>query len=591
MSSVEVPNEDPTKDESETFKLNEIHNTFEYYNNYSDDKEKKKEIICKIIILVLFILVVCIFFTLNIKKVDIIYEDRTNIKNLNMNYEHKSEQILKETNNSDLSNKKKDDNIIINDKIENENKTSKEHDFLENNTINQNYINNNTYINNTNNNINDTTYKNIYINIYNNTNNNNNTDNNETKKIGLAFVYSTLYSNGIARFITVTANNLMKTGKYEICFITGNRYQKEYNYHIDIKRFIGHNNFTLIKKLSQTQNIDIFILQNTLSVQTINFYKSLGKKVIGIFHGVYMSAMFHGIFRSYRNWINFDLYDSYVFIAADDYFFYKKLGFKNEIYIPNLYTFEPSQVKNSNLTYHNIMMLGRQNDPIKGAIYAVKAMSLIVKEVPDARLTLITSDSRIQFLRNLTVELNLTNNIFFIYHTYDISKYFWNSSVHMFTSLSEAFPMAMNEGKAHGLPIVAFDVPYSPPYQNGVIVVDQLDVESLAKETIKLLKDYNYRKKMGEFAKKSLDNYSNKETVELWERLCKALLSSDRNDYKKLQEEIEKKYYNEESARKHMQKHYDALLRYNKKFSCHTLDNFTDIHYVKNIQECNMNYR
>ena len=60
-------------------------------------------------------------------------------------------------------------------------------------------------------------------------------------------------------------------------------------------------------------------------------------------------------------------------------------------------------------------MLGRQNDPIKGAIYAVKAMSLIVKEVPDARLTFITSDSRVQFLRNLTKELNLTNNIFFIF--------------------------------------------------------------------------------------------------------------------------------------------------------------------------------
>ena len=251
----------------------------------------------------------------------------------------------------------------------------------------------------------------------------------------------------------------------------------------------------------------------------------------------------------------------------------------------------PSQIKNSNLTYNNIIMLGRFNDPIKGAKYAVMAMSYIVKEVPDARLNIISSDSRIQFLKNLTEELNLTNNVFIHPHTYDISKLFWNSSVHMYTSLSEAFPMAMNEGKAHGLPIVAFDVPYSNPYQDGVIVVDLLDVKALANETIKLLKDYNYRKKMGENAKKSLDKFSNKETVELWERLFRSLLRPDKSKYRELQKEIEKKYYNEESARKHMQKHYDALLRYNKKFSCHTLDNFTDIHYVKNIQECNMNYR
>ena len=91
---------------------------------------------------------------------------------------------------------------------------------------------------------------------------------------------------------------------------------------------------------------------------------------------------------------------------------------------------------------------------------------------------------------------------------------------------------------------------------------------------------------MGELAKKSLDVYSNKETLELWGRLFEALLSKDRNDYKKLQEEIEKKYYNEESARKHMQKHFNAALRFNKNFSCYTLDDFTNIDYIKNIRPC-----
>ena len=144
----------------------------------------------------------------------------------------------------------------------------------------------------------------------------------------------------------------------------------------------------------------------------------------------------------------------------------------------------------------------------------------------------------------------------------------------------------MNEGKAHGLPIVAFDVPYSPPYQNGVIVVDQLDIEGLARETINLLKDYEYRKRMGQFAKKSLDNYSNKETVELWGKLFEALLSNDINNYRNLQNEIEKKYYNEENAKIHMKKHYKALLRYNKNFTCHTLENFTNLQYIQNIKEC-----
>ena len=561
MISIEINNnEDSSKEErdqeNENTRLSET-NVVEY-SNYDNKKKHKKnwDFYYKIIIVVLMTaFIFSILFYINSKVVDIIYEDRSNNIYTNINGNNTSNQEIIEIN--DLKNKKqqkKNDIINIKENVENVDDPTKIKEIIEQNDIKENSL-----------------------------------YNNGTKKIGLAFVYNTLYSNGIARFLTLTANYLMKTGKYDICFITGKPFHKEYSYNSSIKRFIGNKNYTLIRELSKTENIDFFILQNTLLEKKINFYKSLGKKVIGMFHGVYMSAMFHGSIKGYRNWINFDLYDSFVFLSHDDYYFYKNLGFKNEIYIPNLYTFEPSETKNSNLTNHNIMMLGRQNDPIKGSIYAVQAMKLIVKEVPDAKLYLITSDSRVQFIKNLREELNLTDNIFIIYHTYNISDYFWNSSVHMFTSLSEAFPMAMNEGKAHGLPIVAFDVPYSPPYQNGVIVVDQLDIESLARETIHLLKDYNYRKKMGELAKNSLNNYSNKETVELWGRLFNSLLRNNINDYRELQNEIEKKYYNEEKAKIHMQKHYNALLKYNKNFTCHTLENFTNINYIKNIKECIIN--
>lgn len=426
-------------------------------------------------------------------------------------------------------------------------------------------------------------------NIKENLTDSNDTTNNGTKKIGLAFIYSTLFSNGIARFITVTANHFMKTGKYDIIFITGKPNRKEYSFDKRIKRYEGEDNFTIIKNITEHENIDFFILQNFLGPTTIKFCKSLGKKVIGMFHGVYMSAMFHNEPLDYKNWLNFDLFDSFIFIAADDYYFYKNLGFKNEIYIPNLYTFEPKEIKESNLTSHNILMLGRLNDEIKGLKYAVKALYYIVKEVPDAKLTLVTSDYRIDFAKNLAKDLNISKNLVINYHTYNISQHFWNSAVHMYTSLTEAFPMAMNEAKAHGLPIVAFDVPFSPPYQDGVITVDLLDCKGLAKETIKLLKDFNYRKRMGEISKLSLNKYSNEETVEMWGKLFKTLLSEDRNDYREFQKEIENKYYNEKIAKKHIEKHFDALLRYNKNFTCYTLDNFLDPDFIKNIKECTPN--
>ena len=409
------------------------------------------------------------------------------------------------------------------------------------------------------------------------------------KKIKLAFNYYSLQANGIGRFIAVTANNLIKTGKYDIYFITEKPPTAgEFEYDSRIKRFVSNNNYTKIQSISKQENIDIVVLQNILSTNVVRFYQKLGQKVICMFHGVFLSAIVHNIIEHYKLWDQFDSCDSFIFIAADDYYIYKNLGFKNEIFMPNLYTFEPSEVKSSNLTNKNIVILGRLNDEIKGIKYAIQSMYYIIKEVPDAMLHLYSSDSRIQFLRNLTHKLNLTNNIIFKQSVSNVSKAFWESSIHMFTSLSEAFPMAMNEGKAHGLPIVGFEVPYSLPYQQGFIGVEMFDVKGLARETVKLLKDFNYRKRMGEIAKKSLDVFKNNETVELWGKLCDSLISEDKDDYRKFQKEIEDKYYNEREAREHLKGQFNIFLRRNINLTCHKFENFLDINYLKNIKTCNI---
>ena len=409
------------------------------------------------------------------------------------------------------------------------------------------------------------------------------------KKIKLAFNYYSLQANGIGRFIAVTANNLIKTGKYDIYFITEKPPTAgEFEYDSRIKRFVSNNNYTKIQSISKQENIDIVVLQNILSTNVVRFYQKLGQKVICMFHGVFLSAIVHNIIEHYKLWDQFDSCDSFIFIAADDYYIYKNLGFKNEIFMPNLYTFEPSEVKSSNLTNKNIVILGRLNDEIKGIKYAIQSMYYIIKEVPDAMLHLYSSDSRIQFLRNLTRKLNLTNNIIFKQSVSNVSKAFWESSIHMFTSLSEAFPMAMNEGKAHGLPIVGFEVPYSLPYQQGFIGVEMFDVKGLARETVKLLKDFNYRKRMGEIAKKSLDVFKNNETVELWGKLCDSLISEDKDDYRKFQKEIEDKYYNEREAREHLKGQFNIFLRRNINLTCHKFENFLDINYLKNIKTCNI---
>ena len=434
-----------------------------------------------------------------------------------------------------------------------------------------------------------------FFNINNSNNKNNETIGNKVNEISnqksnnrtfnVAFLYPSLFGNGIARFMIVTGKYFVQKG-YNVYFLTKSPHVRDFKFNEKIKRIYAYHNWTIIENTIKTEKIDILIVNNVFNLRMINQYKSYGVKVIGIFHGVYISQMFNNCTMFYRDWKNVDNFDAYIHIAADDYFFFKNFGFKRNIFIPNLYTFDPAEVPSSNLTYHNIMMLGRLNDYKKGVIYALKAMEIIVKEVPDVRLNLISSDSRVQVFKNISTELNLTNNVFFIPYVEKISDYFLNTSVFFFPSLTEAFPMALNEAKAYGLPCVTFDLSYSLPFQSGVIKVEMFDYKAYAKETIKLLKDYNYRVEKGKEAKLSLNKFNNNETTELWGKLFNSLFNGE-NEFQKLRKEIESKYYNEEIAEQHMEKSLKYLKRYNKFFNCHSLQNLSNLNYINNIEECN----
>ena len=145
--------------------------------------------------------------------------------------------------------------------------------------------------------------------------------------------------------------------------------------------------------------------------------------------------------------------------------------------------------------------------------------------------------------------------------------------------------MVMNEGKAYGLPIVAFNVDYSPCYQSGVITVEMFDYMAMAKETIQLLKNYEYRKRKGEEAKLSLNNYeTNDEKVEMWDNLFKVI--NNTKGFNKLKIKVEKKYYNETLAKEHIEKHFHYGQQFNEYFKCHSFENFTSLEYLNKIEIC-----
>ena len=403
------------------------------------------------------------------------------------------------------------------------------------------------------------------------------------KKIGIGVVQPSLYRNGIGRIISILTELLAKTGKYDVYLINEKINESDLPCYRGVKRVVQKKDQKAIEEFDRMNNIDIYILNNDIS-NYIDIYKSLGKKVIGIFHGVFYSCIFTNHTFIYNQWHRFDLFDSFVQIIADDYYIYDKYHFSNNVFIPNLYTFEHTLTPSSPLKYKNVLIVGRIDDVIKGAKYGVRAMAEVVSQIPDAQLYIVSNyhDPRIV---NLIKELKIENNTHLIPFTQNISEYYLNASVLMVASVSESFPMVMNEGKAHGLPIVAFNIDYSPCFQKGVITVDLFDYKAMGNEVVKLLNNYDYRRIKGNEAKLSLDMFKNNETIATWGELFISLLKGNK-EYKEFQGKIKRKYYNEEIAKERMERHYKYAQKFNKHFLCHSFENITNIYYLNNLKEC-----
>ena len=162
--------------------------------------------------------------------------------------------------------------------------------------------------------------------------------------------------------------------------------------------------------------------------------------------------------------------------------------------MPNINTFYRNLTPSSNLVYKNLLIVGSLYDEIKGVKYGLLAMVEILKKVPEAKLTILGLEYP-EYVKNLAKELGIENNVYWPGFTTNIIEYYLNTSVLLIPGISASSQLLINEAKAHGLPIVAFNIDYAPSLQSGVILVDMLDYKEMAKKAIKLLNNYEYRRK------------------------------------------------------------------------------------------------
>ncbi len=105
--------------------------------------------------------------------------------------------------------------------------------------------------------------------------------------------------------------------------------------------------------------------------------------------------------------------------------------------------------------YHPIILsVGRLNS-VKGHIYLIRAIKLVINQYPNLRLILIGNGPERVNLEAEVLNLNLSNNIIFLGEIRKLSIYYKLADFFILPSLNEGFGLAVVEAMSNGLLVIA----------------------------------------------------------------------------------------------------------------------------------------
>ena len=216
----------------------------------------------------------------------------------------------------------------------------------------------------------------------------------------------------------------------------------------------------------------------------------------------------------------------------------------NNYVIGNPNNFKVSQKANKAPKEKTILCVGRFNDYVKRIDRILECFSLVLKDVPDAKLVLVgkyDNDAPIGPNDNTTVndlikDLAIpSESLSFVGEVCNVQDYYAKARVLLFTSNSEGFGMVLNEAACFGVPSVCNYMPGVEDIitsgENGYIT-EQGDIRSMASRVRDILNDNKSYKKLSDNAKKKVEAYDSNHIGNKWRFLINSLIEI--SDKKKL---------------------------------------------------------
>lgn len=295
---------------------------------------------------------------------------------------------------------------------------------------------------------------------------------------------------------------------------------KQIKHWIKLRKVLYEDSFDLFITLQHRFFIPYF-RDGSKKIFEVHFAKSISaygfnkrslfyKKVYNMLHGLQSQAI--------------KKYDRFVVLTKEDLILRGSPA--NGVVIENALSLATD--KCADLDSKRVISLGRLSYQ-KGYDYLLKAWKFVSQKNRAYSLHIYGGeDTEGEILRSYIKEHQLLN-VYIHPPVKNVEEVLTDSSIFMMSSRYEGFPMVLLEAMECGLPCVSYACQCGPSEiikngEDGIIVEQVGDIESLSEAMLKLMEGDELRHKMGANAKKNIARYGEREIMAKWESLFNELL-------------------------------------------------------------------
>jgi len=292
---------------------------------------------------------------------------------------------------------------------------------------------------------------------------------------------------------------IWQSAGHQVVFFTQNPPSESDFSHCCTQRIVyGGQSPAQIKALLKENRIDVCVYHDGWSDDVFAWIadsaKECGAKLIVINHHAFMNWAFFlcnvgDLFKSHLR----EKIDALVCVNPVQALWFHHQGF-NSFCIANPLTFDVQANAGHTAGQETLIWVGRPNDPGKQLDVAIEVFAQVKRKVLGAQLLVIGEIRDSRRVERMLQRKGLQGSVSLLGYCADVRTYYEKAALHLFTSVVEAAPMVLAEVAAYGVPTVMLELPmcWDATRENGVVQVDNDDLEQMADECVRIVTDAAY---------------------------------------------------------------------------------------------------